>query len=246
MAGAGIHPVSPSPTVGVPRANFPQRERKAMLKRGHVNGNLSRGARGLGIAVALSIGISACGAGHAVTDAVGVARMAAQRVTAGTPSMPTGITVPAGQPAATAASATTAASAPKAAATVAAAAKGAAHSAGVPASGGAAAVAAPTSSAATTAAALGARRQPTATEISQAIRAVHQLVPFFTPTAKQVAHVGDQVCSALDQGMTFSQVKSKVSAMLGHFSWLLPSAVPTQGVRTVVALYCPGYASKVA
>jgi hypothetical protein len=115
----------------------------------------------------------------------------------------------------------------------------------VAATGGAAAVAAPTGSAAASAA-LAARRQPTANEISQAIKAVHQLVPFFTPTAKQVAHVGDQVCSALDQGMTFSQVKSKVSSLLGHFSWLLPSTVATQGVRTVVALYCPGYASKVA
>ena len=71
-----------------------------------------------------------------------------------------------------AASATSPASAPKAAATLAAPAKGsAAHPAGVPATGGAAAVAAPTSSAARpAAAALGARRQPTATEISQAIK----------------------------------------------------------------------------
>jgi hypothetical protein len=99
--------------------------------------------------------------------------------------------------------------------------------------------------AAATTPALPARRQPTATEIGQAIKAVHQLVPFFTPTAKQVARVGDQVCSALDQGMTFSQVKSKITAMLGHLSWLLPSGVAAQGVRTVVNLYCPGYASKV-
>jgi hypothetical protein len=191
-----------------------------MLKQRAVNGNLAKGARGLGVVVALSIGISACGAGHAVTDAVGVARMAAQRVTSGTPSMPADITVPAGQPPAPASPAT-AATAPKATAAAAAAATA-------------------------TKSALPVRRQPTAIEIGKAIKAVHQLVPFFTPTAKQVAHVGDQVCSALDQGMTVSQVKSKITAMLGHLSWLLPSAVAAQGVRTVVNLYCPGYASKVA
>jgi hypothetical protein len=91
---------------------------------------------------------------------------------------------------------------------------------------------------------LAARRTPSAAEINQAIREVHQLVPFFTPTPKQVARVGDQVCTALDQGMTFAQVKSKISAMLGPLSWLLPSAVAAQGVRTTVNLYCPGYASK--
>jgi hypothetical protein len=116
----------------------------------------------------------------------------------------------------------------------------------VAAAGGAAAVGSPAATAAATVNALAPRRQPTAIEISQAIKAVHQLVPFFTPTATQVAHVGDQVCSALDQGMTFSQVKSKVTSLLGPFSWLLPSNIATQGVRTVVALYCPGYASKVA
>jgi hypothetical protein len=223
-----------------------------MLKQRAVNGNLAKGARGLGVVVALSIGISACGAGHAVTDAVGVARMAAQRVTSGTPSMPADITVPAGQPPAPASPAT-AATAPKATATLAAPAKGsvsATHPAAVKATGAPAAVvatpAAAAAAATATKSALPVRRQPTAIEIGKAIKAVHQLVPFFTPTAKQVAHVGDQVCSALDQGMTVSQVKSKITAMLGHLSWLLPSAVAAQGVRTVVNLYCPGYASKVA
>jgi hypothetical protein len=221
-----------------------------MLKQRAVSGNLSKGARGLGVIVALSIGMSACGAGHAVTDAVGVARMAAQRVTSGTPSMPADITVP-GQPSAAPATAAPAAAAPKAAATLAAPAKGsvgATHPAAVKATGAPTAVGAAPAAAAAAAAtpALPARRLPTATEIGQAIKAVHQLVPFFTPTAKQVARVGDQVCSALDQGMTVSQVKSKITAMLGHLSWLLPSAVAAQGVRTVVNLYCPGYASKVA
>jgi hypothetical protein len=73
---------------------------------------------------------------------------------------------------------------------------------------------------------------------------VHHLVPFFTPTSQQVARVGNQVCTALDQGMTFAQVKSKVSAMLGSWSWLVPTSIAAQGVRTIVGLYCPGYASK--
>jgi hypothetical protein len=89
-----------------------------------------------------------------------------------------------------------------------------------------------------------ARRTPTAAEVNEAIKAVHQLVPFFTPTAAQVARVGNQVCTAFDQGMTFAQVKSKVSAVLGSLSWLVPPAIAAQGVRTTVSLYCPGYASK--
>jgi hypothetical protein len=98
--------------------------------------------------------------------------------------------------------------------------------------------------AAPAAATVAARRIPTAAEVNQAIQAVHQLVPFFTPTAAQVARVGNQICTAFDQGMTFSQVKSKVSALLGSLSWLVPSSIAAQGVRTTVGLYCPGYASK--
>lgn len=92
------------------------------------------------------------------------------------------------------------------------------------------------------------RRQPTNTEVSKAISQLHSLVPFFTPSAADVADVGNQVCTAFDQGKTFSQVKSKALDMVGagSYSWLIPSSVPTSAIRTLVSLYCPAYSSKVA
>ncbi len=90
------------------------------------------------------------------------------------------------------------------------------------------------------------RRQPTAAELSQAISAVHSLLPFFTPTVAQLAVSGDQVCTALDQGVSFSQVKSQALALVGagSISWMIPSSVPDTAVRTLVALYCPANAVK--
>jgi hypothetical protein len=90
------------------------------------------------------------------------------------------------------------------------------------------------------------RRTPSAAEMNQAIKAVHSLVPFFTPTAADVADAGNQVCTAFDQGKSFSQVKSKALDMVGagSFSWLIPSSVAGDAVRTLVNLYCPAYASK--
>lgn len=88
------------------------------------------------------------------------------------------------------------------------------------------------------------RRQPTAAELSQAISAVHSLLPFFTPTVAQLAAAGDQVCTALDQGVSFSQVKSQALNMVGagSLAWMIPSSVPDTAVRTLVALYCPANA----
>lgn len=90
------------------------------------------------------------------------------------------------------------------------------------------------------------RRQPTAAELSQAISAVHSLLPFFTPTVAQLAAAGDQVCTALDQGISFSQVKSQALNLVGagSLAWMIPSSVPDTAVRTLVALYCPVNAVK--
>ncbi|MDQ6615475.1 MAG: hypothetical protein M3083_12200 [Actinomycetota bacterium] len=75
---------------------------------------------------------------------------------------------------------------------------------------------------------------------------MHNLLPLFTPTPAQIATAGDQVCTALDQGKTFSQVKSAALNLVGagSLSWLIPSSVPDTAIRTLVALYCPANTSK--
>jgi hypothetical protein len=90
------------------------------------------------------------------------------------------------------------------------------------------------------------RRQPTSSEVAQAISAVHSLLPFFTPTPAQIASSGNQVCTSLDQGMTFSQVKAAALNLVGagSIAWMIPTSVPDTAVRTLVALYCPANASK--
>jgi hypothetical protein len=90
------------------------------------------------------------------------------------------------------------------------------------------------------------RRQPTGAEIAQAISAVHSLLPFFTPTPAQIASSGDQVCTALDHGVPFSQVASQALDLVGagSLSFMIPSSVPEIAIRTLVALYCPANVSK--
>jgi hypothetical protein len=107
----------------------------------------------------------------------------------------------------------------------------------------------PVSSAAAPKAATGvARRTPTAAELSQAIAAVHSLLPTITPTVAQIADAGNQVCTLFDQGQTAAQVKNQMLSVvgLGSLSFMIPASVPDTAVRTLVALYCPGYASKLS
>jgi hypothetical protein len=98
----------------------------------------------------------------------------------------------------------------------------------------------------TTATTLVPRRQPTAAQVNQVISTVHNLLPVFTPTAAQIAAAGDAVCSAFDQGKTFTQVKALVLTMVGagSLSALIPAAIPANAVTSLVGLYCPGYAPK--
>jgi hypothetical protein len=99
-----------------------------------------------------------------------------------------------------------------------------------------------------TTSALAARRQPTSAEIAQVIAGVKTALPFVTLTATQIAQAGNQVCSAFDQGKTFAQVTTQVLATLGGaaLGGLIPASVPAGSVRTLVTLFCPGYASKLA
>ncbi len=212
------------------------------------------GACGLGILLTLSIGVAVCCSPSTFAQASAIVRLADMRLTSGTPKMAADPAIPAdhtptsGQPTPAAATVApthsaavsrTTGAAPTTPGTTHPAPVGAAptpHPAADPSAGSIPAAVAT----------VPVRRTPSAAEVNNAIQAVHQLVPFFTPTAKQVARVGNQVCTALDQGMTFAQVKSKISAMLGSLSWLLPSSIAGQGVRTTVNLYCPGYADKLA
>jgi hypothetical protein len=83
--------------------------------------------------------------------------------------------------------------------------------------------------------------------VTQAISAVHTLLPFFTPSPAQIASAGNQVCTAFDQGQSLSRVESEALNLVGagSIAFLIPSSVPQTAIQTLVALYCPGYASKV-
>ncbi len=89
-----------------------------------------------------------------------------------------------------------------------------------------------------------ARRQPTAAEVNGVIASVHALFPLFTPTPAQIAKVGNDVCTAFDQGQTVAQVKAAAMQMAGAYAALIPATVADSAVRTIVTLFCPGYASK--
>jgi hypothetical protein len=91
-----------------------------------------------------------------------------------------------------------------------------------------------------------ARRVPSAAEVQAAITALPQYVhSILTPTAAQVAQLGDAVCTAFDQGQTFAQVKATGLSLVTKvpLTTILPGGADWV-VRTAVNLYCPGYASK--
>jgi predicted membrane-bound mannosyltransferase len=89
-----------------------------------------------------------------------------------------------------------------------------------------------------------ARTQPSAAQVAQVIARVHALIPLFTPTAAQIANVGNEVCTAFDQGETVAQIKATALQMAGIYAALLSPSVVNSAVTTIVTLYCPGYASK--
>jgi len=90
------------------------------------------------------------------------------------------------------------------------------------------------------------RRVPTAAEVQQAIATLPQYVStILKPSPAQVDQLGDQVCTAFDQGQTFSQVKDTGLRMVTQLP--LTSVKPGGAdwvVRTTVTLYCPGHADK--
>ena len=221
-------------------------------------------ARAIGFVAAAGIVLGGCGVGATVGKTAAVARMtvvaAAHAATGTTPTLPT-FPVPADpvNPA-PAASPSSAAAANQSRPAMAARAPGTAGSAGAPSSSAAATTAATTAASAARAAAGGAgasgsnltpaglapRRQPSAAQVSQVIAAVHGLVPFFTPSAADVADAGNKVCTAFDQGKSFTSVSSTALDLVGagSYSWLVPSSVAASAVRSLVNLYCPAYAAR--
>ena len=94
--------------------------------------------------------------------------------------------------------------------------------------------------------ALAPRRVPSAAEVNGAIAGISSMVQlpfFFQINAGHVAQVGDQVCTAFDQGQTFAQVKATGLSMVSAYVTVTPTAAD-YAVRTAVSMYCPAYASK--
>lgn len=210
-------------------------------------------AGALAIVVAASIGMAACGGGGVTKTISGAAALARVAATAASnaPDVILGTDQPTANPTtdqapAALSSASSSRSGNKG--TGATPASGSAAAAGAPAAvnGSPAVNGAPGAVPALKAAVVVSRRQPSAAEVDQAIGAIHKVVPFFKPSAAEVAQVGNQVCTALDQGKTFAQVSSKALDMIGagSYSWMIPSSVPAAAVRSLVGLYCPGYTSK--
>jgi hypothetical protein len=91
------------------------------------------------------------------------------------------------------------------------------------------------------------RTHPSSAAVSNAISGLRQYVNSpFTPTASQVATFGNDVCTAFDQNHTYAYVVNEVEQKVHQipFTSLKPGGADYV-VKTAVALYCPGYASKV-
>ncbi len=94
--------------------------------------------------------------------------------------------------------------------------------------------------------ALAPRTVPSAAQVQSAIAGISSMVQlpfFFSITPANVAQVGNQVCTAFDQGQSFAQVKATGLSMVSAYVTVSPAAAD-YAVRTAVALYCPAYASK--
>ena len=198
-----------------------------------------RNAMGISLLAAVALGVGACGAGTTHASTAASENPAAQSVAASDPAPAAAVTPTPAAAASAAAQVPLAASPAKATPTVKP--SNVTHPAPAPnVTSPAPTVTAPPK----TAPALPARRQPTAAEMNQVIASVHSLIPLFTPTSAQIVTVGNQVCTAFDQGKTVAQVKATAMQMAGAYAALIPDSVATSAVHTVVAMFCPGYISK--
>jgi hypothetical protein len=91
-----------------------------------------------------------------------------------------------------------------------------------------------------------ARRVPTAAEIQGVITELKRRVPllgFVSIAPAQIDQIGNQVCTAFDDGQTFTQVKVTGLSMIPA-GVSVPVGTDDWAVRKAVALYCPGHADK--
>ena len=86
------------------------------------------------------------------------------------------------------------------------------------------------------------RRQPTRAEVNRAIQGFQRYMEI-TPTYAQVDQVGNDVCTAFDQGQSFAQVKETGLRMVPSYIEVSPAAADYV-VRKAVELYCPAHAAK--
>jgi hypothetical protein len=92
------------------------------------------------------------------------------------------------------------------------------------------------------------RRAPTAAEVQGVIAELKRRVPllsFVSVSPAQIDQIGDQVCTAFDNGQSFTQVKVTGLSMIPA-GVSVPAGTDDWAVRKAVALYCPGHANKLA
>ena len=91
-----------------------------------------------------------------------------------------------------------------------------------------------------------ARTQPSAAALQQAIDGLKQFLPL-APSPAQVAQVGDQVCTAFDKGESYAQVLATATSTVSQIPFVSDvNGAAKYAVSQSVALYCPGYTSKLA
>ena len=91
-----------------------------------------------------------------------------------------------------------------------------------------------------------ARRVPTAAEVQGVIAELKRRIPvlgFVTVAPSQIDQIGDQVCTAFDNGQPFSQVKATGLSMIPA-GVSVPAGTDDWAVRKAVAMYCPGHTDK--
>ena len=90
------------------------------------------------------------------------------------------------------------------------------------------------------------RTVPSAAQRQSVISTIKGQVPLLALVSispAQVDDIGNQVCTAFDQGKTFAEVKALGLAQVPAIV-TIPAATADYAVRQAVALYCPAYASK--
>jgi hypothetical protein len=89
------------------------------------------------------------------------------------------------------------------------------------------------------------RTNPSSAQVQAAIQQLHQLIPFYTPTEAQARQFGDSVCTAFDQGQTYSQVQATVLKAVSAIPLITVTAADADAaIRNAVQLFCPGYSSR--